>query len=112
MDKLFNKFSATAAGILGRAWVFCIALLLVLGWLIGGLFFGFSDVYQLVINTTTTIITFLMVFIIQNTQNRSDAALQLKIDELIKATDKAHNTLRGIEKLSDKELAKKSSKKK
>lgn len=79
--------------------MFCLALLLVVSWSIGGFIYGFSDTYQLVINTGTTIVTFLMVFIIQNEQVRSDYAVQLKLDELIHAVKKADNKIQSIEDL-------------
>jgi low affinity Fe/Cu permease len=80
------------------------ALGLILLWLISGPFFGFSDTWQLVINTSTTIITFLMVFVIQNTQNRDNEALQLKLDEIIRVLEGAHNHLLDLEELSEEEL--------
>ncbi|WP_066684153.1 low affinity iron permease family protein [Caulobacter sp. CCH9-E1] len=104
MDKLFAKFANITARITGSppAFLACVALVLV--WAISGPFFGFSETWQLVINTGTTIVTFLMVFLIQNTQNRDGVALQTKLDELIRATTDAENEFIGIEKLTDKEL--------
>ena len=91
---------------MGNPWAFGIALLLILGWALTGPVFGFSDTWQLVINTGTTIITFLMVFLIQNTQNRDSGAIQLKLDELIRATKGAHNGVLDLEELSQEELDK------
>ena len=87
----------------GRPWTFGIAAGFVAGWLVTGPIFAFSDTWQLVMNTISSIVTFLMVFLIQNTQNRDSAALQLKLDELIRATE-AKNKLIGIERLSEPEL--------
>ena len=101
----FARFSNAIAGAVGSPVAFLLAVALVLLWLISGPLFGFSDTWQLVINTGTTIITFLMVFLIQNTQNRDAHAMQLKLDELIRAMDGAHVALLDLEELSDRELA-------
>jgi len=101
--KLFTKFATTVSRWTGRPPVFAICCLLVVVWALSGPMFGFSDTWQLVINTSTTIITFLMVFLIQNTQNRDNNALHAKLDELIRASE-AHNGFIGIENLSDEEL--------
>jgi low affinity Fe/Cu permease len=85
---------------------FSMALLVIVAWLVTGPIFGFSDTWQLVINTATTVVTFLMVFLIQNTQNRESRALQLKLDELIRAVEGAHNALLDLEDLTDEELLK------
>jgi low affinity Fe/Cu permease len=100
----FGKFAAAASNWLGSKWAFVGALLIIVTWGVTGPIFHYSDTWQLVINTGTTIITFLMVFIIQNTQNRDARAINLKLDELIHAIDKAGNQMMDIEKLSDEEL--------
>ena len=100
----FTRFSSAIATYAGRPITFAMAVAAVIIWAIAGPFAGFSDVWQLTINTGTTIITFLMVFIIQNTQNRDTAALHIKIDELIRASDKAHNSLLDLEELTEEEL--------
>jgi len=105
MEKLFNRFASATARITGRPWTFIACLLLVLVWAATGPLFGFSETWQLVINTSTTIITFLMVFLIQSTQNRDAAAMHAKMDELIYAVRKADARFIGIEHLTDKELA-------
>lgn len=104
MDKLFAKFANVTARAAGSPPAFLICVALVLVWAVTGPLFGFSETWQLVINTGTTIVTFLMVFLIQNTQNRDGIALQTKLDELIRATTDAENEFIGIEKLTDKEL--------
>jgi low affinity Fe/Cu permease len=101
--KAFTKFSTRTAKVTGRPLTFAICCALVVIWALSGPIFGFSDTWQLVINTSTTIITFLMVFLIQNTQNRDSDALHAKLDELIRVSA-GHNSFIGIENLSDEEL--------
>ena len=102
----FQHFATRASVCVGTKWAFAIALLIILGWAGTGPYFGYSDTWQLVVNTATTIITFLMVFLIQNTQNRDAKAVHLKLDELIRAIHGARNHLVDLEKLSDEELKK------
>lgn len=104
MREFFRKFANRVSLTVGSAWAFFFALGIVLVWALTGPIFGFSDTWQLVINTGTTIITFLMVFLIQNTQNRDAKAIHLKLDELIRAVRGARNQLVDLEELSDKEL--------
>ena len=101
---VFTQFATDVSRLTGRPLAFVVCCALVALWAISGPLFGFSDTWQLVINTSTTIVTFLMVFLIQNTQNRDGVALQTKLDELIRATTDAENEFIGIEKLTDKEL--------
>ena len=98
---LFQRFARISARGAGQPWAFGMAIALIVGWGVTGPIFHFSDTWQLVINTTTTIVTFLMVFLIQNTQNRDSEALQVKLDELIRASQTAHNALLDIEELSE-----------
>ena len=102
----FRIFARRSSVILGSAWAFAGAVLVILVWLLTGPTFHFSDTWQLIINTATTIITFLMVFLIQNTQNRDAKAVHLKLDELIRSIKDARNELVDLEDLSDEELKK------
>jgi low affinity Fe/Cu permease len=105
MSKFFSKFATNIADLSGKPGTFIVAVTLVMGWAVLGPFFGYSETWQLVINTSTTIITFLMVFVLQNSQNRDGKALQTKLDELI-LTSQAQNKFVGIEKLDEEELRK------
>jgi low affinity Fe/Cu permease len=100
----FGKFAASASGWLGSKWAFVGAISVIAMWAATGPVFHYSDTWQLIINTGTTIVTFMMVFLIQNTQNRDARAINLKLDELIRAIDAAGNHMVDIESLSDKEL--------
>lgn len=104
MDEHFRKLANHISVHAGHASTFVLALFLITVWAISGPLFHFSNTWQLVINTSTTIITFLMVFLIQNTQNRDSRALHLKLDELIKASQGARNSMVSIEELSDEKL--------
>ncbi|MDQ3819204.1 MAG: low affinity iron permease family protein [Acidobacteriota bacterium] len=104
MNELFRKFANKTSAAVGSSWAFMFAIAIVIVWAATGPMFNYSDTWQLVINTGTTIITFLMVFLIQNTQNRDAKAIHLKLDELIKATKGAHNSLIDLDSLSDAQL--------
>lgn len=103
MNAAFAKFANAVSNAMGKPLAFVLAVATVLFWAVSGPFFGFSEVWQLVINTGTTIVTFLMIFVLQNTQNRDNEAIQAKLDELI-LTSKAQNKFVGIEHLEEKEL--------
>jgi len=100
----FTRFANWTASAAGHPQSFVLACLIIVVWGATGPLFGFSDTWQLVINTGTTIVTFLMVFLIQNTQNRDSKAMQLKLDELIRATEGAHNALLDLEELTEEDL--------
>jgi low affinity Fe/Cu permease len=101
--RLFSQIATVTSLEAGRAWVFTFALAIIVAWAVTGPLFNFSDTWQLVINTGTTIVTFLMVFLIQNSQNRDAAAIQVKLDELIRVS-KAQNSFIGLEHLTEEEL--------
>jgi len=101
---VFDRFAGLVTRMAGSPYAFSAAVLVVLAWACSGPLFGFSETWQLVINTGTTIVTFLMVFLIQNTQNRDAAAMQAKLDELIRATEKARGQFIGIEHLTDEQI--------
>ena len=104
MDRAFTHFANSVARTAGRPITFVLCCAVIVAWAASGPLFGFSDTWQLVVNTSTTIITFLMVFLIQNTQNRDGAAIQAKLDELLRAVSDARNDFIGIEHLTDEEL--------
>jgi len=104
MNRLFTTAATRFAALTGQPLAFTIALLLIMLWVVTGPLFGWSDTWQLVVNTATTIVTFLMVFLIQNSQNRDAAAIQAKLDELIRAIGHARNEFVGIEHLTDHEI--------
>jgi low affinity Fe/Cu permease len=104
LHEVFRRFARRSAEVLGLAETFLVALALIVGWAVLGPRFGFSDTWQLVINTGTTIITFLMVFVIQNTQNREAKAIQLKLDELLRGVRGARTEMVKVEQMTDSEL--------
>ena len=106
MNDLFRKFANKTSEITGSPWAFIVAFAVIVVWAVTGPIFGFSDTWQLIINTSTTIITFLMVFLIQNTQNRDAKAIQLKLDELLRGVEGARTSMVDLEDLSDEDLKK------
>src|SRR5881296_2477338 len=104
LTDIFHDFAKGSAAIVGSPWAFFLAILVIIAWLATGPTFHYSDTWQLMINTSTTIVTFLIVFLIQNTQNRDARALHLKLDEVIRAIQGAHNEMIDIENLSEAEL--------
>lgn len=104
MNQAFRRFSVAAANALGSSWMFIANVFLILVWLFAGPFFHYSDTWQLIVNTATTVFTYLAVFLIQNTQNRDAKAIHLKLDELIKGVGGARTHLVNLENLSDEEL--------
>jgi low affinity Fe/Cu permease len=105
-ERGFHVFATHAANWVGTKWAFLVAILIIIFWLVAGPYFHYSDTWQLIINTGTTVVTFLVVFLIQNTQNRDARAIHLKLDEIIQSIDQAHNEMIDIEHLSDEELQK------
>ena len=104
MNHLFERIASRVAAAAGQPLAFVLAFAIIVGWGVSGPLFGWSDTWQLVINTGTTIVTFLMVFLIQNAQNRDAAAIQAKLDELIRSIDGARNQFIGIEHLTEDQL--------
>jgi low affinity Fe/Cu permease len=106
LNDFFHKFASVTSRVVGSPWSFFAAVLIIVVWGVTGPMFGFSDTWQLIINTGTTIVTFLMVFLIQNTQNRDAKAIHLKLDELVRAVKGARTGLVDLEDMSDEELEK------
>lgn len=104
MDRFFTRIATSVSSAVGQPWAFTLAFAFILLWAVTGPVFGFSDTWQLIVNTSTTIVTFLMVFVIQNSQNRDAAAMQAKLDELIRAVHHARNEFIGIEHMTEQEL--------
>ena len=106
MNRFFHRFAQGAANVMGSHWAFIVAAAACLLWAVTGPTFNYSNTWQLVINTATTVMTFLAVFLIQNTQNRNDLAIQLKLDELLRAVDTARTGLVDLENSTDEEIEK------
>ncbi len=104
LNELFRKLSVWSASALGSPWVFVVNVLLILLWLVSGPFFHYSDTWQLLVNTATTVFTYLAVFLIQNTQNRDAKAMHLKLDELISSIEGARNRMVDLQNLTDEEM--------
>ena len=104
MNEFFRRFASVTSDVVGSSWSFILAVLIIVVWAVSGPAFHFSDTWQLVINTGTTIITFLMVFLIQNTQNRDAKAIHLKLDELLRAVEGARTSMANLENMPDEEL--------
>lgn len=104
MDRFFTRIATIVSSAVGQPWAFVLAVLFIIVWASTGPLFAYSDTWQLIVNTSTTIITFLMVFVIQNSTNRDAAAMQAKLDELIRAIDDARNEFIGIEHFTDAQL--------
>jgi len=104
MNEIFRKFAHITSAVVGSPWAFIVAVTVIVVWAITGPIYHYSDTWQLIINTGTTIVTFMMVFLIQNTQNRDAVAIHLKLDELIRAVEGARNGLVDLESMSDEEL--------
>ena len=104
MNEFFRRFASVTSDVVGSSWSFILAVLIIVVWAVTGPAFGYSDTWQLVINTGTTIITFLMVFLIQNTQNRDAKAIHLKLDELLRASEGARTSMANLENMPDEEL--------
>ncbi|MGD9805405.1 MAG: low affinity iron permease family protein [Hyphomicrobiaceae bacterium] len=104
MGNIFHRFSEVVAKAVGSSWAFIIAVVVVLAWAVTGPMFHYSDTWQLLINTGTTVVTFLMVFVIQNSQNRDSCVVALKLDELLRSVEGARTELVGLDHMSDEEL--------
>ena len=104
MDRLFTTVASKSAHALGEPLAFILSTLLIIIWAVSGPFFHYSDTWQLIVNTATTVLTFLAVFLIQNSQNRDGAAIQAKLDEILRSLDEARNQFVGIEHLTDAQI--------